>query len=91
VRGECHGARRNKGGGHGDVLPERSGCLALDLKREIAANVVGGGVGKHQPVKVKRPGQRQSKGTPRDGINRKAVHRQKRMPLGVNLHKQIMA
>src|SRR5688572_23737263 len=91
VRGQCHGASRYKDGGQCDVLPERSNCLVLDLKREITTNVVGGGLKQHQPVKVKRPGEGQSKYAPRDRLDRETVYRQKRISLGINLDKQIIA
>jgi hypothetical protein len=91
VRGQCHGASRYKGGGQCDVLPERSSCLVLDLKREITTNVVGGGLGQHQPVKEKRPSEGQSKCAPGDRLDRETVCRQKRMSFGINLDEQIMA
>jgi hypothetical protein len=91
VRGQCHGATRYKGGGQCDVLPERSSCLVLDLQREITTNVLGAGLGQHQPVKVKRPGEGQSKWAPGDRLDRETVCREKRMSFGINLDEQIMA
>jgi hypothetical protein len=63
----------------------------LDLQREITTNVLGAGLGQHQPVKVKRPGEGQSKWAPRDRLDRETVCREKRMSFGINLDEQIMA
>lgn len=65
----------------------------IDFKRNLATGVLTrcGGDGTHHTLQVKRRGQGEPERMPVSHVDREAISRHEGMPVGIDLHKQVVA